>query len=162
MIYYIPTGHSNATMSDPIQPTDATLPAEVPLSSESNQLTEFTLFPELPLELRNKIWKYTLPGPRYIEFVSMYEAGDYPVSYPHCKDKTPPVALHVCRESRTEALREYSELCGSCTDCPPMYYSPKIDIFCFANGRIVNDLDWLLTDIYNQYNGGIKRLAIQG
>jgi hypothetical protein len=144
---------NEAKMSDPIQTTDEAL-----LPPEPNQLT----IPKLPAELRHKIWKCTLPGPRYIEFVSMYEAGDYPVSYPQCKDRKPPIALHICRESRTEALREYKELRGSCTGCPPMYYSPKVDIICFANGRIVNDLHWLLTDIYDQHKEGvIKRLAIQ-
>ena len=32
-----------------------------PVISHTNRV--FTLFPKLPLELRRKIWKHTLPGP---------------------------------------------------------------------------------------------------
>jgi hypothetical protein len=104
------------------------------------------------------VWRYSLPGPRYFEFVTMYEPGDWEVSYAHCKDKKIP-QLAINRESRAVALKEYIQFRTSCTGCPPMYVSPEVDIFCFANGRnmeeMLNELNHLMQQI------PIKRLATQ-
>lgn len=61
----------------------------------------FPRFPELPTEIRLKIWKHCLPGPRAVE-VDYGEHSEFLSSkYP------PPIALHICRESRAEALKHY-------------------------------------------------------
>lgn len=60
------------------------------------QSAAFTLFPELPLELRQLIWTFTLPGPQIVR-VDSYQK--------------PPFALHINRESRAVALLHY-ELFG--------------------------------------------------
>jgi hypothetical protein len=104
------------------------------------------------------IWKYSLPGPRYFEFVTMYEPGDWEVSFAHCKDKKIP-QLAVNQQSRGEALKEYIQFRTNCTGCPPIYVSPEVDIFCFAYSRnmeeILNELNHLMQQI------PIKRLATQ-
>lgn len=40
----------------------------------SEVLEEFTVFPKLPIELRLRIWKFTLPGPRIVQV--MYNEAD--------------------------------------------------------------------------------------
>lgn len=54
----------------------------------------FSLFQNLPYELRHEIWRYLIPEPRVVR-AAHYLLPDkvYPKS-------TPPVLLHVCRESR--------------------------------------------------------------
>jgi len=44
-------------------------------------LTSFTLFPDLPIEIRNMVWKMALPGPRIIEVVSGYYTRKAPETY---------------------------------------------------------------------------------
>jgi hypothetical protein len=70
--------------------------------------TSFHLFPQLLPEIRAKIWSLTLPGVRVLHVrsstTSTAISGEYttsPISY----GGSHPVALHVCRESRGEALR---------------------------------------------------------
>ena len=77
-------------------------------STEPPFRTSFHLFPQLLPELRAKIWSLTLPGPRILLVRSPPNCpaltGEYatsPISY----GGKHPVALHVCRESRGEALR---------------------------------------------------------
>lgn len=97
-----------------------------------HDLTKFTLFPDLPSELRIKIWALAQPGPRIIKVMKnelMYGGVSSATS--------PPVLLHVCRESRYETLKVFSLLLeGSTTfalhpvedDVPQsIYVNPKID-----------------------------------
>lgn len=44
------------------------------------QLEKFTLFSNLPLEIRKQNWGHTLPGPRVIEIYSSYPAYDMMMS----------------------------------------------------------------------------------
>jgi hypothetical protein len=62
-------------------------------------LSEFTLFPKLPLELRQKIWRHTFPkGRHYSSDVWFLRAPEHPIS------------SQVSRESRDETLRHYHVL----------------------------------------------------
>jgi hypothetical protein len=79
---------------------------------------DFTLFPELPVEIRLKIWKLSLLGPR---FIMIQRDGEEPHT-PEMKDPTEelvwyakasspsPVLLLACRESRAETLTTYKPL----------------------------------------------------
>jgi hypothetical protein len=125
------------------------------LKAADGPLTSFTPFRKLPIEVRRIIWKLSLPGERYFEFVTMYEPGRYPVSYAHCKNKQIP-HMSVCQGSRTEALREYKEFRTNCTGCPSVYVSPSLDVFCFA-GRIMDEVEECLIHTMAQFP--IKRLA---
>jgi hypothetical protein len=76
-------------------------------------LNEFTLFPKLPVELRLKIWRAALPGPRIIEAYYDYEEsvnGDISDGVIRT-NQPPPVLLSVCHESREETLRKYITIC---------------------------------------------------
>jgi hypothetical protein len=72
----------------------------------SMALTEFELFPKLPLELRRKVWKMALPGPRVIEVKFVVDGRKN--NHRFCAKI--PVLLHVSQESRTEAMREYPQV----------------------------------------------------
>jgi hypothetical protein len=60
----------------------------------SMALTEFHPFPRLPSELRLKIWKLNMPGPRVVEL--RYSKKIYHAISP----TSTPALLHVCREVR--------------------------------------------------------------
>jgi 2EXR family len=120
-------------------------------------LTTFPLFRKLPVEIRRMIWKHSLPGERFLEFVSEYEPADWIVFFIQCKDKKIP-HMSACHESRAVAREEYVEFRPYVTGCPPMYVSPKLDIFCFA-GRCFEDLDQVLVQARDQIS--IKRVATQ-
>ena len=69
---------------------------------------EFTIFPMLPAELRLKIWKMALPGPRivevYLDRVADPSYGDFRVIR---TNTPPPTLLSVNLESRKVALEKY-------------------------------------------------------
>ena len=67
-------------------------------------LQSFTIFEKLPLELRIKIWKFTLPGPRVVSLRFNRGAKQYTSS------TTPPILLRTCPESRAVALETYTIL----------------------------------------------------
>ncbi|KAF4631318.1 hypothetical protein G7Y89_g6814 [Cudoniella acicularis] len=79
----------------------------------------FMLLPKLPRELRLKIWKASLPGPRVVKIgYELCEYCDYfeglcancECYFGKVKTAQPlPTALSVCRESRVEALKKYSD-----------------------------------------------------
>src|SRR5215469_2825008 len=75
--------------------------------------TEFHLFQALPSELRLRIWHFALSIPRNINVTC--DTGIFQPRVPRsAKSFTssdgPPALLHVCRESRLEALRIYKPL----------------------------------------------------
>jgi hypothetical protein len=75
-------------------------------SLEASAPAEFHLFSKLPRELRNRIWRYSLPAPRNfkIHFVAKVDYYPEPISLIGIG---PPKALYICRESRAEALLIY-------------------------------------------------------
>jgi hypothetical protein len=73
--------------------------------SESNE-PGFSLFPKLPAELRLKILKLALPGPRIVEVY--YDRARHPWDKSFIRFNTPPpAALHANWESRRVALEKY-------------------------------------------------------
>jgi hypothetical protein len=76
---------------------------------------QFNLFPMVPLELRLKIWKMALPGPRIVEVY--LDPPENPVTQEYdiyIRVNTPPPAvMHVNFESRQVALEKYWLLLGN-------------------------------------------------
>jgi hypothetical protein len=105
---------------------------------ESNsQATGFTLFPQLPLELRLKIWQTMLPGPRTvnIQYKMKYDEfdGKKVSSFTGWTSPDPvPVALHVCRESREESLKRYQTSFGSYFHASKIYFDFSKDTLRFG------------------------------
>jgi hypothetical protein len=64
-------------------------------------LSKFTLFPNLPLELRQKIWRATFSN---FQRTSRFIIADDP-RFSQKPDFTPPITSQVNRESRLETLR---------------------------------------------------------
>jgi hypothetical protein len=73
------------------------------MASQSGLLTEFTQFPQLPLELRYKVWDASMEG-RIIEAVYDEDADFY------YTEATKHIAFNVCQESRRQALRSHEVL----------------------------------------------------
>ncbi|KAG4429606.1 hypothetical protein IFR05_014913 [Cadophora sp. M221] len=88
----------------------STLPP-ITLPPRSEPLTEFTLFPKLPRELRNKIWEHTTQVSRKVKVFELDTAStengwDSRVD----GQMWIPGIMHACRESRYEGKRVY-KLC---------------------------------------------------
>jgi hypothetical protein len=82
-------------------------PSPSPLSADGEKIVgvlaeTFTHFPKLATELRHKIWKMALPGPRVVA-VKYSKATKLPFSPARI-----PAILQVNRESRDEALKSYT------------------------------------------------------
>jgi hypothetical protein len=73
-------------------------------------LETFTLFPHLPFELRLKIWEYALSEPRTV-IISCHRGmldKERRFAKAFSSPTPPPSVLHVSRESRLEALPQYT------------------------------------------------------
>jgi len=77
-------------------------------------LGDFILFSKLPAEIRLKIWREALPGPRVVDV--LYDsskdgrAGKVKEINVLRTNQPPPSMLHVCHESMQETLRIYSQI----------------------------------------------------
>ena len=73
------------------------------------RLNLFTLFPNLPLELRRMIFRETFHEPRhvYLDCHRTSAVDPYTSRRPLNRRSDLPVALHVCHETRTDALEHY-------------------------------------------------------
>ncbi|KAF4632227.1 hypothetical protein G7Y89_g5899 [Cudoniella acicularis] len=75
----------------------------------------FTLFTKLPSELQLKVWRAIFPKPRKF-FVKLGDSHNHfpdriSVSWSKIFCPSNPIALHVCHDSRTEALPHFKVLC---------------------------------------------------
>jgi hypothetical protein len=84
-------------------------------------LDEFHPFYSLPFELRLKIWGMDLSTPREVNIICQVQ-GRFTTFK---SSNRPPALLHVCRESREEALKIYRPF-G--TESSPVYVAPSQDI----------------------------------
>jgi hypothetical protein len=99
--------------------------------------TTFTLFPELPFELRLKCWSFVAPGPRrvHIKYQTKYNTTNARavVAFSGWTSPDPaPVILHICHESREEALKSYQLSFGSVFSEARVYFNFSIDTLCFG------------------------------
>lgn len=105
-------------------------------------LTTFSLFPHLPSELRLRIWGYILHQPRLVKIIASrtHWRNPYATSGWTAPQTPIPTALHVCSESRTEALKRYQLTFGSPFAPPRVYVDFSIDTIRFGNGLGIEDL----------------------
>ncbi|PVH81175.1 hypothetical protein DL98DRAFT_174666 [Cadophora sp. DSE1049] len=89
----------------------------------NNPENKFPLFPKMPLELRRKCFHDMFPGPRIIEV--LFAKSSRSDKYDFLADT--PVVLHICKESRKEALAIYILAFGGKNALNPVYFSPEID-----------------------------------
>ncbi|KAM0458737.1 hypothetical protein ACHAPV_005726 [Trichoderma viride] len=113
----------------------------------SKQLDSFHSFAKLPTELRLRIWELSLPSPRLVPIqcgsnnISLPESST-PISLTSsrhnfttdgCMSSAPvPVNLHVCTESRLEALQTYRPCFGFARGPGQILFNPEIDIMYFG------------------------------
>jgi hypothetical protein len=130
---------------------------------EAGQRT-FTLFPKLPAELRLRVWKYSLPGPQYIEVqMSLSSFIQYPQWKFVSQDKAP-AAFFVCHESRAEATKNYKLLRGTQSGTPAIYCDAAIDVLVFRNYRncaIGFNYSLCLQQLPNDFVANIKHIALE-
>lgn len=103
---------------------------------ETGTLSEFTVFPELPIEIRLKIWKLAELGPRLIDFNRQVGRQVHP-----SVSQVDPL-LATCRDSRYESQRTYKRyklynLDGN-TEC---HLRPETDILCFPKVGLLANQD---------------------
>jgi hypothetical protein len=90
-------------------------------SCHDKALKAFTIFPNLPIELRRKIWEMVAHFPRLLEVQTETWEGmeyhPYRHSYGNMSlaSRKTPLMLHVSREAREEGLRFYQPLSFSFT-----------------------------------------------
>ena len=109
-----------------------TLLADLPrLALPHGSLTEFTLFPKLPIELRREIWKHVSFEPRIIKLFDF--RGCFSTRRVGGQSKIPPL-LHASKEARSVGLRHY-KLCwerspfGGKSNKSTMYLNFDVDRF---------------------------------
>jgi hypothetical protein len=117
-----------------------------PVPAEVEELTSFTVFPKLPIEIRLKIWKGASHFQRNLEIfshpISHYTivSGAASHAFKLQTSLPPPAILHVNSESRMEALQHYTLAFGTKVDFedfafstpPRIYYNRKSDRVCFT------------------------------
>lgn len=114
---------------------------------------EFTLFPNLPKELRLAIWKLATKEPRIVEICQFSsqrmieeeipeeeeeEDDRYPIEYYGRKNRNPfysttalPAIFRVNQESRTIALEHYQLSFANAGNPATIYWNPAVDILYF-------------------------------
>jgi len=100
-----------------------------PVSKQESFLDTFTLFPDLPIELRRSIWKFSA-GRRVVEIMYNQFTRGY--------ESTTAISaiLHATRESREVALECY-DLCFSTNDAEPaIYFDFSIDALYLGVGSL--------------------------
>ncbi|KAK2062852.1 hypothetical protein LY76DRAFT_504911 [Colletotrichum caudatum] len=103
-------------------------------------LRNFHFFPTLPVELRLKIWNFNLPPPRVVPIrcgaKSLTFASSAEPPRPSTSGCTSyaavPVNLHVCRESRHEALASYRLSFGMTRNPGQIFFDNAHDVLYFG------------------------------
>ena len=113
------------------------------LLSSTSPLVEFTLFPKLPIELRQKVWRHAFPPPRVV-LISLYHGLVTPPSI------TTLPTLWVNHESRSETLRDYGIMeCTIPTSRTPVLVIGKKDTPKLMGRELVDDASGLLQLLAN-------------
>lgn len=129
--------------------------ASGPSTENSAKTTSFTLFPQLPLEIRMRIWELACFFPRNVDIwvthlpesyirepPENYTRGGPPTPFRYLSRSPVPAILHVCNESRTIGLNFYKLEFGSGTFelqyftlsvKPTIYVNLSVDRICFMD-----------------------------
>ena len=94
----------------------------------------FTLLPQLPFELRLKIWRHTFPGPRVVKVNSYGIVKEDGYQFHAFYSTSPiPTTLSICTGSRAEVLRLYHPSFGMRYPAIPsiIYFNYDIDMLYF-------------------------------
>lgn len=144
----ITTSQASSTENQPIStalhlmPYTPTTPPSADLDGQNTFTTpeNFTLFPNLPAEVRLRVWKEAYPEPRWIE-VCVEEWWTSPLTWSaRCAtDRSPLFA--VCHESRVEILKTHRYLCGNRKDCCPIAFDGQKDTLVFRLVTIIDERD---------------------
>jgi hypothetical protein len=112
----------------------------------------FTLFPKFPKELRLKIWKHSLPGPRIIQIDYNYNDGPGLIDHDHhvkCRAKCPAM-LHVNSEAREVAQKIYKPLFAQDLG-HPVFFDLENDFAYFCEPTAFEG--WIVRSQVNHFNG---------
>jgi hypothetical protein len=131
----------------------------------------FTLFSELPTELRLKVWTLSLPAPRIVVLKYNYAPSDQSHGPSHdqamrgCTSPTLiPSNLHINREARNEALLSYNLSFNIHHERAKIFFNPAIDILYFGPKEGYLDSFKQFTDassmIVKSELAKVKRLAV--
>jgi hypothetical protein len=118
-------------------------------------LTTFTLFPNLPFELRLKIWEHALSEPRTVTISCQREMLDRERRFAKAFTSTtpPPPLLYTNRESRFEALSLYQPTFKTDTSLNSTY-------ICFSRDTI-KCADSVLQYMPSREASSIQRLELE-
>lgn len=165
--------HANPSFIQDAQASAQSNPTQTNIESGHT----FTLFPKLPYEVRLKVWKAALPGPRFIEIrsadpspdkleddeCSIDEHGiDCETWRPSCIEKAPAM-FFTCREARAEVMKFYAPLKGNEPSAGIVFCDFSKDYMVFSFPRFREYLsDWINGDdeIVAETWAKVKQVAI--
>ena len=84
------------------------------LTTALENVIPFSLFTHLPFEIRERIWEFSLPGPRVVTLdTDRQSLTPEQLPFSRAFEAKHPVQLRTCREARTVAKRRYQLAFGS-------------------------------------------------
>ncbi len=101
-------------------------------------LSNFTLFPELPTELRLKIWGHAARTQRLLKLQYCI------VDRKFFTFQNLPAILRATQESRIVGLRYYHLSFGTDKQPPSTYFNANYDIVCFGFEQYDDEIDYML------------------
>jgi hypothetical protein len=145
--------------------------ADTSTNPEFPVLTEFTLFPKLPKELRIKVWQLAACEPRIIEICQPQDAkyithgtedNEWATSNsaPFYSPTALPVILRINQESRVIALENYLLSFPNSSHPAQIYYNPAVDILYFPAWCFQYDIGHFETETPASIKDTIRRIAI--
>jgi len=114
-------------------------------------LSSFTLFPNLPFELRCLIWETTCQS-RLVEV-------DYDSCDGFSSNIAPPIALEVCRESRNAVINNYPLCFGSIFHPANIRFNFAIDTL-YIDNSVEDDISHLFSTFREREISSLRYLAI--
>ena len=115
---------SQLLAEDELVPTQRRRPRLKPTVEIKPFLDSFSLFPKLPIEIRQIIWRLTL-RPRVVEVLHEYFDDCF-----HSRAKLP-IALVVCQDSRNAVISSYPVSFGSALKIPQIRFNFSLDTLYF-------------------------------